>query len=538
MNNLKLSFQEILPGQTSGLSKFDLSYLTQREIWLPLTDSISDTEQLERAIRERKNFKSREKLVEILRNQYRDFTCSEPTQKNIEALLHSNCFTVVCAHQPSLLGGPLYWVYKIISTIATCKRLNNQYPQYNFVPVYFAGNEDHDFEEINHLHIFSKKIVWNEQYGSAVGRLPVHNLITVFNEIKEIFKANAFAREFMDRQIQLAENADSYSTYFKSFVEMLFGKYGLIYFHPDDAQAKTLWTEVLLKELREEFIYNTCKKSCEDILKNGYSLQVHPREINLFYHHPTGRKRIVKIDSNHFELVDADLKWDAESIYNEAQQHPEHFSPNVMLRPVYQELLFPNVAFIGGAAEINYWLQLYSAFQALKIPFPALIRRHSLWYIDVSISAKISKSGFENSDFFKSKNALESILLNRHQEESPVQETLFAHIEEQLSQLKNQIKDLDAPTQASITAEAQKISKSLEHIGQKIRKHQKSKLDHEIQLISKIKDSLFPEDKPQERHFNFLPYYFQWGENYFDALLERFAVKPTEFMIAEEIQGP
>ncbi|MBK9107919.1 MAG: bacillithiol biosynthesis cysteine-adding enzyme BshC [Saprospiraceae bacterium] len=534
MKKLKLNFQTIQADQLSGLSKFDLHYIYQPEALEPIIGASSYQQQITRALKERQSFQGRQEIMDLLLAQYKDTHNCQLTLDNIRKLIQPNCFTVICAHQPCIFGGPLYWIYKILSTIAYCRQLKKEYPDNEFIPIYFSGNEDHDFDEINHLYIFNKKIQWNEIPGKAVGRLTTHNLTQVIHELMEVFKANTFAQQFLEEELHIVQNSSNYASYFRHFTTKLFSNYGLIYFDPDDPLAKEKLIPILLQELSEQFIYSSTKQSSELLLQQGFQLQVNPRELNLFYHHSSGRKRIVKLSAHHFSLVDNTKTWTLDEIQLEVKLHPENFSPNVMLRPIYQEILFPNVAFIGGGAEINYWMQLYSSFAAIHVSFPALIRRHSLWYIDQAMSQKIQKSGILKLDFFKSKNELEAQLLATHENISPVPAKAFQDIEDVLLKIKQLISSLDASTQSSIAAEIQKMIKSKEHIEQKIRKYQKSKFDTELQVIYKIKDQLFPEGIPQERHFNFLAYYFQFGELYFDVLLERLEMHATEMLIAEE----
>jgi len=118
-------------------------------------------DEFEKAIENRKQFHcDRQLLVSVINEQYQTEHSSSTILENISALLDDNTFTVTTAHQPSLMTGPLYYIYKILSTIKLSQKLKAHFPHQHFVPLFVIGGEDHDFEEINHFNLFNKRIEW------------------------------------------------------------------------------------------------------------------------------------------------------------------------------------------------------------------------------------------------------------------------------------------------------------------------------------------------------------------------------------------
>ena len=161
--------------QNSGyFSALMNDYLDQKSTLQSLYNRFPTLENFEaQIIEKKKNFNeaSRATLVSVLQQQYATVATSALTNQNIDALNNPNTFTVTTGHQLNLFSGPLYFLYKIISTINLTKELKAKYPTYNFVPIYWMATEDHDFEEINYFNFKGKKFRWNTERTVPVSRV-------------------------------------------------------------------------------------------------------------------------------------------------------------------------------------------------------------------------------------------------------------------------------------------------------------------------------------------------------------------------------
>ena len=152
MQSSRISYQN-----TNKFSKLIIDYLKDEEKLQPFFNRYPTLENFSKQIEEKRNHLiNRELLVSVLYRQNQKISLSKETKSNINALLDENTFTITTGHQPCLFTGPLYFIYKIVSTINLCKSLSRKYPNTRFVPIFWIASEDHDFEEISEVRIFKK----------------------------------------------------------------------------------------------------------------------------------------------------------------------------------------------------------------------------------------------------------------------------------------------------------------------------------------------------------------------------------------------
>ncbi|MDX1603010.1 MAG: bacillithiol biosynthesis cysteine-adding enzyme BshC, partial [Salinimicrobium sediminis] len=322
----------------------------------------------------------REVLTGILKEQYRDIKISEATASNFDLLKEETTFTVTTGHQLNLFTGPLYFLYKIVSAINLARDLKKAYPQYNFVPVYWMATEDHDFEEISFFYLHGKKFQWNppksEKTGGPVGELPTTGLNDVFElfsaEIGNTKNAGQLKQWFKKAYLEHDNLADAT----RYLANELFGEQGLVIMDAHHAELKRLYIPQMKKELLDQVSYKAVQKKSETLEQEGYNVQVNTREINLFYIQKGLRERIIEKNGKFF-VHENEISWSKEELLELLENHPERFSPNVLLRPLYEEVILPNLCYIGGGGELAYWLELKGLFEAVNITFPVLLLRNS-----------------------------------------------------------------------------------------------------------------------------------------------------------------
>ncbi len=310
-------------------------------------------------------------LVEVLQSQYATIPTSEFVSSNIQSLLSGNTFTVVAAHQPCLFMGPLYNIYKIACAINVCNQLKQQYAGYNFVPVFWLGSEDHDVEELNHTYINGKKIEWQNPGTGAAGRWQTSGMQTAVEELK----ATGANPELVAALEEGLAKYPTFGRFTQYFVNEIFKTHGLVVLDQDNARLKGLLKDVIKDEALNTRAQQVLKENI-GFLESNYKAQAKPREINFFYLGEGYRERIIyNSETQVFQINNQTLSFSREQIIAEIDVHPERFSPNVIFRPLYQEVVLPNLAFIGGAGELSYWLELKPLFDYHKVNFPMLVMR-------------------------------------------------------------------------------------------------------------------------------------------------------------------
>jgi bacillithiol biosynthesis cysteine-adding enzyme BshC len=437
-------------------SKLFLDYLDRDDSLRLFANYFPTLDNFEKQIAEKKNNQiNRSVLVKVLKDQNQSFNLSKLSKKNINLLKSENTFSVTTGHQICLFTGPLYFIYKIISTINLCEQLSVKYNNNNFIPIFWMASEDHDFQEVNHIYLFGEKIEWKNKQNGAVGKM---NLCG-FEEVISKLKITLGSHKNADRLISLFEqsylNHKNLSDATRFLVNELFAKYGLVIIDGDDKDLKKQFIPQIKKDiLQNGFVDNI--RQCSNNLAKNYKSQAFVRDINFFKLSKGNRQLIVK-----------------NTCEREIDEHPERFSPNVLLRPLYQEVILPNVAYVGGEAEVAYWMQLKTAFKQEAIPFPILVLRNSALLVNSKQQYVFQKLGFELEDIFLSEHELTKryVLASSNSEISLLNEKIALDLLFQ----KIISKTSDLSLQNSIRAQLQKQLSSLDNIQEKLVRIEKKK---------------------------------------------------------------
>ncbi len=510
--------------QTQSFPKFILDYLSESPSLDPFYHRKVSIQNFNAQLIEKQNQGvNREVLVDVLKNQYQDSPYFLKMSPQIASLSSKKTFTVATGHQLCLFTGPLYFIYKIFSTINLSEQLNISYPDNHFVPIFWMASEDHDFQEVNHLHLFGDKLVWNQNRKGAVGDIPTESIAEIFPVLEKLLGSSPEAQELLNLFSSSYIKHQNLSSATKYLVDTLFSKYGLLVLDAAAPQLKKLAISIIQKDV----LLQGHQKMIEDS-NEGLPSQAHVRAINFFYMKSGLRERIEKRGSR-FHILNTELQFSIEEMKHEIECYPEHFSPNVLMRPLYKELILPNLAMIGGSAEINYWMQLKSTFSSHQIVYPILVLRNSLLFIERKIAKKIKKLGFEPHDFFLKEQDL-------HRKYILKNSSLDLSLEYQIKQIQTIFRDIlkkteDSGLQSSIEAEKQRQINSLIKLEHKLKKAEKK--NHEISLnqISLVKKKLFPEKKLQERHDNMIPFFLKYGESWMGGLKSELNPLDPNFMI-------
>jgi bacillithiol synthase len=509
---------------TRAFSKTIADYLCQDEALKPFHNHFPTLEAFEVQIKE-KNFEAvqRETLHKALQEQYISISSiNTKVQQHIDLLLQPNTYTVTTGHQLNIFTGPLYFVYKIVTAINTCKQLQEKYPDYNFVPVYWMATEDHDFAEINHFNLFGKKYTWQSEQKGAVGRFSTKDMETLLAELPEAYPI--FEEAY--------KNSKTLADATRAITHTLFGDYGLISIDGDHAELKKALTPVVDKELTEQHSNKLVEEANSQLENLGYKPQVYSREINLFYLTDGARERIVQEDGK-YNVLNTELNFTLQEIQQEAKQHPERFSPNVILRPLYEELILPNLAYIGGGAEVAYWFQLKKIFAAYDVAFPILMLRNSALYISRGNANRMHKLGLKPEELFQDYQELKKHLSGQIHDEEINLEAQRKAVAAAFAEVENLAKEIDPTLVKAVGAEEQKAHNALQMLEKKISKARDSKHEQTFKQLENLKDKLFPNGSLQERQDNLLSYQTN-NPDFIPALIDAFEPLEFKFTILEE----
>lgn len=479
-----------------SFSKLLIDYLAEFPALTKFYGNAPKLEEFEKQIAEKKSFSHSNRVIlhEVIKGQYNDIG----KEVEIDSILDENTYTVTTGHQLNIFTGPLYVIYKIVSTVNLAKKLKATYPKANFIPIYWMATEDHDWDEINHFYWLGKKFEVNTIQKGAVGRFSLSEFEPFLKELPSSISA------FQDAYSQ----AKNLSQAVRMYMHELFGDQGLICLDADDARLKSIFTPIISADLFENLHLEPVENAKRELSEMGYKTQINAREINLFYLMDGVRERIEK-KGDIYQVLHTSITFSVKELQKEVAEFPERFSPNVVLRPLYQEVILPNLAYIGGPAEVGYWLQLKGIFDLHEVPFPILLPRNFAIIIREKHQQKISKLGVGLTDLF-----LDDFELNQKFVASQSEHVLDCESEINLispvfNELAERVKLVDSTLEASVKAEFKRLENGLERMGKKLKRAEKRNYETSIRQLNQLKADLFPEGQWQERHENFLSYYME-----------------------------
>mgnify|MGYP000123768723 CR=1 FL=1 len=502
-------------------------YLLEKETTQSLYAFAPTHTNLKKAIKERRSFPiDRNLLKSQLLAQYESLgKLPAATKKQINLLAENDTFTITTGHQLNLFGGSKYFIYKIVEVIKYTEQLKEEFPDLNFVPIFWMASEDHDFDEINHARIGDKMVSWTTEEKGAVGPFdPKEILPIVRKELDELWKTEPVTGSFLENLFSEAYHKPSLAEATRYWVHALFYAKGLVILDGNDKELKRAFSSRMKDELVEQKCIQAVEKTNEFLEQQDYHLQVFARPINVFHLSKEGRFLLQK-DSNGYFTAENDKQWTQEELLAELDEYPERFSPNALMRPLYQECVLPNLAYVGGAGEIAYWLQLKSAFEAFDIFFPQAVVRNSFLFITERQHKKTEKLDIPFSKYFQK----EDDFIVDFAENRPELPDIFAQnkaIQEAWKSLAKSVESSYPALKQQIEIQEASAHKELKRMRQEWRKNIKTKNAKELKILLDSYHHFFPNGSFQERYESFIPEYLAMGSGYFDILFD--AIQPTK----------
>ncbi len=483
--------QQIPLSEAANFPALFTDFINQKAELKPFYGNFANLEGFEAQLAIKK-FEHRDLLVKVLTDQYAHLG----TPTNLTQLKDSNTFTVTTGHQLNIFTGPLYVIYKIVSTINLAKKLKAAFPLHNFIPVYWMATEDHDHEEISYFNLFGKKYQWQTTQTGAVGRMKPQEILEAISELTD--KHPLFTAAY--------EQEPTLTQAVRRYMDSMFASDGLICIDGDDARLKALFSEVITDDIFSHSAEKYVAQTTSQLEKQGYKTQIFARNVNFFYLIDGLRSRLEWV-GEHLTVLGSDLKFTTEEVHELIVNTPEVFSPNVVLRPLYQETILPNLAYLGGPSEVAYWLQLPDMFRHFNTTFPILMPRNFALVVNGASSKKIEKLGLQITDFFKEDNELKKYYVALSSENALSLEQHIQSLDAIFEDIAKQALAVDPTLKAAVEAEKTKVLAGIQNLEKRLKKQEEKKFETGISQIEGIKSKLFPGGGLQERSDNFLNFY-------------------------------
>jgi bacillithiol synthase len=482
-----------LLGQYYPKAVFD--YLQKSDTLTPFYQYYPNLEGYAEKIKSRTfSAESRKVLHKALTNQYDGLLTkagSEAVKNNINALLDDNTYTITTGQQIHIYLGPLYVTYKILTTIAQCRWLEQNIPGSKYVPVFWMATEDHDFEEIKHLPLYNRDFNWiqPEGYTGAVGRINPATINELEAEIAPLLQNDEEATKLLALFTEAYKTHTNFAAATRDVLHTLFAHTGLVIIDADDKDLKIPFIPFIKNDIFKQQNFEVVNATTQKF-EADFKAQIRPREINFFYLTPTGRHRIVAEDGK-YKVLDTDIEFDEISLNSEIDKHPENFSPNVIMRPLYQEVILPNLAYVGGPAEVNYWMQLRDMFVVNNVQFPVLELRKSLIVLNQKTVDKIAEMGFTPIDFLMEEEEIAARYLKKNVTEAPDFKANYDKVAAELETIKQEALKLDANLKPFLEGEFKRITDTFEKLDNKLEKVGKRAFEGQLKQIETIKTKFF-----------------------------------------------
>lgn len=500
--------------------------------------SVPPTEDsIHRKIQERAQFPAahRDVLCEVLRDQYVQIGMwDEVVSEHIQRLKNPKAFTITTGQQCGLLLGPVYTPMKILSAIRLCRDLKEKHPDCDFIPIFWLASEDHDIEEINHAFVEGQKLHWETSQSGAAGRLRLEGLEPLWETMYEALGSeNQPNVKEWNRIVAEAYRQKSLARATQFLAHALFGEFGVLVLDPDDARLKRLFLPQMRRDLHENISMRESQKAIDALEARGYKIQLRGREVNFFYLGEGFRLRLERVGLQ-WKTIDGQFTWNSDAFLNELEEHPERFSPNALLRPVYQEVILPNLAYFGGAAELAYWLELKGIFDALNVSYPVVLMRHSLVWLDAINTHRLENSAMNETELWDAlwevkkrwTNAHASFDLNLAKERNALLNML--------SEIEQRALGIHSSLARSAKAMSTRLDRELERFSAKLYRESRRKDQEHMQRLDRLFEAIYPGGSLQERRESIAGLYKNYGPALFSALLDAMPPWQASWILAKE----
>jgi bacillithiol biosynthesis cysteine-adding enzyme BshC len=476
-------------------------------------------------------FPYRSELVEILTDQNKNFGATDKTFEHIQLLADSKTLAIVTGQQVGMFSGPLYTLYKTITTIKLAAHLKTVLPDFNFVPIFWLEGEDHDFQEMNYIRLLNAEhkptdIIYQhdekalEKNLGAVGELVFNSTLSqFFEQVQKTMSNSEFKAKVLTLFQEIYQQGTSFNKAFASLMNKLFPDAGLIFVSSNDKKFKRLLAPIFKQEI--ETVPQTSQliieKSAE--LETKYHAQIKPKALNLFLFHKGGRY-LIEPRENDFSLKGVRQYFQKDELLKLVEETPEVFSPNVALRPICQDTILPTLCYVAGPSEIAYFAQLKPVYTFFNLTMPIIYPRASATILETNQEKILEKYQLELTELFQHPEKSQRKVIDLVSEVNI--DELFANAKKRTDEMMNEMKfglnHIDPTLLGALETTRSKVESQLDILREKTVEAQKKRHEVALRQINKVTNSLLPNGNLQERELNVLHFLNKHGFDFINHL--------------------
>lgn len=430
---------------------------------------------------------------------------------------------VITGQQAGLLTGPLYTIYKAATALVLAKRVHDRFG-IRCVPVFWVAGDDHDFEEARVTSIITKTneiLSLRYEPKANVDALPMYRvpIEASLHNLVDQAAAQANGSELRDEIAGfLHESLDasgSFADWMARIMARLFRDTPLVIFSPHIPAARALAAEIIDREIRDPMVSTMLVNGTGQRLQElGFPQQVEKGDADCnFFVEMGGRRRKVLFENDQYLIPDENVACTIEDMAMMLRSAPERFTPNVALRCVVQQHLFPVAAYVAGPGEIAYWAQLKTLFRHFGKDMPLVYPRARCVLTDMKLNQLMLKFQFELKDIA---GPTEDLMKRALQvaERAPTQEIVQRHREPIMTAVRAMVEELDGASKAA-SGMAKKIeermTEELDRLDVAILKDDEAQTEAVRKQVTRLCNTLFPFRKPQERVLSIFSFLFEYG---------------------------
>ena len=485
----------------------------------------------------------RDTLADVLLNQNERWDLDATTRSHIEALRDPESIAIVTGQQVGLLTGPLYTIYKTITTLQLAEEWAEQTGR-TVVPVFWVEGEDHDFEEIATAHVLHRNEVVSLPYTpnvgdnpGAVGRLALTDAINdVLARLDEALPPSDFKPSVMDQVRAAYQPGTAIEDAFTRLMRSLFEDDGLVFINPDDARLKALSRPLFRRDLEDpETPAARIDTTSQALRDQGYHAQVTARPTNLFWLGDDGRRAIDLGDNGTFQLRNTSRTFSRDELLDRLDTEPERFSPNVVLRPLMQDHLLPTAAYVAGPGEVSYFAQYGDVYDWADLKMPLIHPRASVSLIEGKVQKVLDKYDLSVADFQANLETLfqDVVVETMEVDVDAVFSEAMPQLHQTINALKPDIEAVDRTLGSSAEATRAAIVDEMEALKQKVVRAEKRQQDEVRAQLEKAHVNLRPNGSLQERTINVLYYLNKYSPALLDDLRHTLRTNTSAHQIVE-----
>jgi len=542
---MHLSFKE-LKGVSRLYSDYLYAYQNLAEFYNGDFRQLSSFKAIQTQIQSQKY--PRQALAEILTEQNRSFGACQKTLANIEALKEKECCVVFTGQQIGLFGGPLYTIYKSLTAIKVAEYLSGQL-KIKVIPIFWMAADDHDFAEINHTYFVDNqdKLVkleyksqkdWNGFPASQI--VLDEKIIQILEILESSSQTGKFSKEVLNKLKEFYAPAQPYSLAFARWMSFLLSKHGLVLLDPSEARFKSLLSPIFTSELEKNGeLQNLVEKTNSRLEKLNYHRQVHKLEgvTNLFYHSP--HRVHISRENGKFRWEGASNSVDSSKLVKMVENSPQDFSANVLLRPVLESFLFPNLAHVAGPSEVAYFAQIKALHDELKVVMPVIYPRQSLTLVEPEIKRILVKLGIPCLEIMQDVEQAYNRIIEKKipgQAEELLNQTQ-AELKQKVEGMGKEILKIQPGLKTNLEFTIGKIDFEFNKFKDKFFQAYKKQFKEIREELYTARDRLYPQQGLQERTFNITHFLNRHGFDFIDYLYQSLDLDSVDHQALELNEG-